>query len=166
MRNGLPAILVLSLSALLSACATTRAPFTPTPPMPNTGGVYFYRPSEMTGMLIKPTLSAGGAKLGTLANHTCAVAFLPPGEVQVRSQWPGIPGSSRDDSVTIAVVAGQNTYLRVRYHTNEDRRAAPGVVNALQFENRVGLEKVSEDEATPQMAGMGACPAYATAPAP
>lgn len=164
MRNPLPAALVPVLAVLLSACATTRAPFVPSPPMPNTGGVYFYRPSEMHGRLIKPTLSVDGAKLGKLANDSCAVAFLPPGQVQVRSLWPGIPGQVRDDSAAVSVVAGVNRYLRVRYHVGDSHRVAPGagIANALTFEDRVGLEEVEEKEAVPQMAGMGPCPAFAS----
>jgi hypothetical protein len=106
----------------------------------------------MTGRLIKPAISADGKELGRLPNDSYGVAFLPPGEARLRSLWPGIPGSRRDDIATLRLEAGRSYYLRVRYQTGKPKHLLPG--GALQFEDRAGLEEVAEAEAAPQMAGM------------
>lgn len=151
------------LSLLASGCSfAPRKPFDPAPSRSDSAALYFYRPSEMTARLIRPTISANGAQLGKLANDSYGVAYLPPGEVQLRSVWPGIPGSVRDDSVSVRVEAGRNYYLRVRYHTGKPRGLTPGVagLGGLSFEDRVGLEEVPEKEAVPQLAGLELCDAF------
>jgi hypothetical protein len=138
---------------LLSACSfAPRKPFEPAPARPDAATVYFYRPSEMTARLLKPAISANGAEVGKLANDSYGVAFLPPGEVQVRSVWPGLPGTPREDAATLRVEAGRSYYVRVRRRTGRPKHLAPG--GALQFEDRPGLEEVSEAEAVPQLAGL------------
>ena len=145
------------LVALLSGCAFgPRKPFTPQSPTPSDATVYFYRPSEMTGRLIRPTITANGAKVGRLANDAYGFARLSPGTIQLRSTWPGIPGTVRDDSVTLNVEAGKSYYVRVRYHVTKAHNVTPafGRLGALSFENRVGLEEVPEAQAVPQLAGL------------
>jgi hypothetical protein len=153
--TGLPCLLFLALT--VAGCSfAPRKPFVPAAPPPNTAAVYFYRPSEMTGRLLKPTLSVNGAKLGRLANDSYGVAYLPPGAAHLNSLWPGLPGSRRDDSVDGEFLAGRNYYFRVRYHVGKPRNLTPAAphLGALSFEDRAGLEEVGEDEAAGQMAGM------------
>jgi hypothetical protein len=153
---------VLVAALFASACASApHKPFALVPPAPNIAAVYFFRPSEMTGMLLKPTLSANGAALGKLGNESCAVANLPPGAIALRSQWSGIPGSSRDDAATVNAEAGKNYYVRVRYHSGKSHAVAPGGV--LAFEDRTGLEETTEAEAMPNLERMGACAVLAPA---
>ncbi|MFI5345840.1 MAG: DUF2846 domain-containing protein [Elusimicrobiota bacterium] len=153
---------LLFAAVFVSGCASApHKPFVQLPPAPNTAAVYFFRPSEMTGMLLKPTLSANGAALGKLGNETCAVANLPPGSIALRSQWAGIPGSSRDDSATVNAEAGKNYFVRVRYHTAKSHAVAPAGV--LSFEDRTGLEETTEAEAMPNLERMGACATLAPA---
>lgn len=149
--------LLLAVLCLWSAaCATApRKPFEPAPARDGSATVYFYRPPEMTAALRSPTLSANGAELGKLGYDKYAVAYLPPGETAFRSQWTGIPGGSRDDSVSLDLTAGESYYLRVRFQAGKSRRAAPGTVaDPLVFEDRPGLEQVPASEAAPQMNGM------------
>ncbi len=145
------------LGLLLTACAVApRRPLAPSPTRADAASVYFYRPSEMTGRLISPTLSAGGQELGKLANDSYAVAYLPPGPTELRSLWPGLPGTRRDDSVSVALEAGKSYYFRVRYHASKAHDVTPAAppFGALSFENRPGLEPVDESEARPQMNGL------------
>jgi hypothetical protein len=143
------------LSVLLSACATApRKPFSPSAAPPNSAALYFYRPSEMTARLIRPTISANGATLGDLRNDSYGVVFLAPGQIQLLSAWPGLPGSRRQDSATLNVEAGKSYYLRVRYHATQAHGLVPH--SLIQFENRAGLEEVAETDAIKQMAGMDA----------
>lgn len=140
-----------ALSLIVSGCSfAPRKPFTPNPPPPASAAVYFYRPSEMTGRLIRPTIQINGAKAGRLANDSYGVAYVPPGEVTARSTWPGIPGSIRDDSAVVHAEAGRSYYLRVRYHVGKPKSAA----GPLVWEDRMGLEEVSEADAVPQLAGL------------
>lgn len=159
-------LLLLTAAAVLSACATApRKPFAPSPSRPDAAAVYFFRPSEMTGRLLKPSLSANGAALGKLANDTYGVVYLPPGETSFRSVWPGI--AVRDDSAALNLTAGQSYFLRVRCQASKAKTVTPvlGGVGPLSFENRPGLEAVPQDEAAPQMAGMGLNAAFGAAPA-
>lgn len=142
-----------ALSVMLSACASApRKPFTPSAAPPSTAALYFYRPSEMTARLIRPTISASGSTLGDLRNDSYGVAFVPAGQVELLSAWPGLPGSRRRDSATLTVEAGKSYYLRVRYHVTEAHGLVPH--SLIQFENRPGLEEVAEEDAVKQMAGM------------
>lgn len=148
-----------AFATVLSGCALTpRKPFVPSAPPPNTGAVYFYRPSEMTGRLISPTITANGARLGRLGNDSYGVAYLAPGATRVESSWPGIPGSRRDDTAALDVEAGRVYYFRVRLQVGKPNHPFAGIpgAKALVFEDRVGLELVPENEAVPQMAGMSA----------
>lgn len=157
------------LSILLSGCAFgPRKPFSPVAPQANAAAIYFYRPSEMTARLIRPTITANGVKVGRLANDSYGVAHLPAGEVQLRSAWPGITGAIRDDTATVNVEAGKNYYLRVRYHVGKPRNVTPRVleVGALSFEDRTGLEEVPEADAVPQLAGLEPCDSFEPAHAP
>lgn len=146
------------LALLLSGCSAPRKAFAPAAPRPDAAAIYFYRPSEMTARLSRPTLSANGAKLGRLPNDSYGVVHLPPGELKLRSKWPGVPGAIRDDEATLTVEAGKSYYLRVRYHVGKPRRVTPGApfVGGLELEHRTGLEEVPEAEAVPQLAGMDA----------
>lgn len=83
---------VLPLSLLLSGCLAPLQPVELDPPPPDAGVVYVYRPSQMTGRLIKPTIEVNGRKAGNLSNHAYAALRLPPGRAVIRSSWPGIPG--------------------------------------------------------------------------
>jgi len=163
MKAPLAAASLLAVS--FCACAIApRKPFNPAPAPADKAAVYFYRPSEMSGRLVRPTLSVNGAELGKLANDSYAVAYLPPGQAQLRSVWPGIPGARNDDSVDVALEPGKTYYVRVRYHVRE----AHGLVHhsLLQFENRQGLEQVIDAEAVPAMAGMSATEGFGQAKAP
>ena len=161
-----PAIKIASrgalLSLLLSGCSfAPRKPFIAVPPPPNTGAIYFYRPSEMTGRLLRPTIMVNGAKVGRLANDSLGVVDLPAGAAQLRSTWPGIPGSVRDDAATVMVEAGKNHYVRVRYHVGKPRNVTPSVLGgSLSFEDRPGLEEVPEADAVPQLAGLEQCDTF------
>jgi len=164
MRNTTAAAALLSL--LVSACASLqKKPFEPAPAAPDSGAVYFYRQSEMTGLLLHPALSANGAALGKISNDSCAVVHLPPGSAQLRSVWPGIPGTTRDDAATVDVEPGHNYYVRVRYHQGKSHKAAPGVpvANALVYEDRPGLEEVTEKDALPEMGSFKSCAALSAA---
>ena len=144
-------------SFIMSACASgERRPFVPNPAPPDRAALYFYRRSEMTARLQKPTITLNAEKAGRLANDSYGVAFVRPGAVDVRSRWPGVPGSTRDDSLTLNAEAGKRYFLRVRYQTRKPRGLTPSVpgVGGIQFEDRVGLEQVDEAQAVPQMAGM------------
>lgn len=158
MRTARSAVARLAFVALsLSACAVApRKPFTPSPARIDAAAVYFYRPSEMSGRLISPTISADGKELGKLANDSYAVAYLPPGPTELRSLWPGIPGTRRDDSVSVSLEAGKSYYLRVRYHASKAHDVTPSapLVGALSYENRQGLEQVDESEALTQLNGL------------
>lgn len=163
-------------SALLAACASAsllatgcstlpKKPFSPAPAAPDSASVYFYRQSEMTGLLLHPSLSANGAALGKISNDSCAVVHLPPGAIALRSVWPGIPGTSRDDSTTVNAEAGKNYYVRVRYHQGKSHKVTPGlsVANALVYEDRPGLEEVAESDALPEMGHWTSCAALSAA---
>jgi hypothetical protein len=152
--------------SLLAACSfAPRKPFVPQAARQDAAAVYFYRPSEMTARLVKPTISAGDKALGKLANDSYAVAYLPPGEATLRSQWPGIPGSKRDDSVALSLEAGKSYFVRVRYQTRRAKQLTPGLkhIGGLSFEDRTGLETVDEAEAVKQMAGMAALEGFGAA---
>lgn len=153
-----PAAAVVAFACLLpSACSfAPRPPFNPAPPRPDAAAVYFYRPSEMTARLLSPALSANGAALGRLANDSYGVVFFPPGELRLRSEWPGIPGTRRDDAAVLTVEAGKSYFVRVRYHVGKPRKVASGfpVAGALVYEDRTGLEEVPEAESVPQLAGL------------
>jgi hypothetical protein len=145
------------ISLMLTGCSFgPRKAFNPADAPSDSGEVFFYRPSEMTARLISPTITANGAKLGRVSNDSYGVAVLPPGEVKLRSTWPGVPGTIRDDAVALNVEAGKKYYLRVRYHVSQAHGLTPSIkgIGGLSFENRVGLEEVPEAEATAQMAGM------------
>ncbi len=144
-------------SALIAGCSSVpRQPFTAVPPPQNMGAIYFYRPSEMTGRMIRPTITINGAKIGRLGNDSYGVFTIPPGVVTVRSTWPGVPGTVRDDTATVNVEAGKNYYVRVRYHVSKAHSVTPtvSVIGALTFENRAGLELVEDMEAVPQLSGI------------
>ncbi|HXS99851.1 MAG TPA: DUF2846 domain-containing protein [Elusimicrobiota bacterium] len=163
MRTPL-AVALLALFA--SACSTApKKPFEPAPAEPGSASVYFYRQSEMTGLLLRPSLSANGAALGKISKDSCAVVHLPPGAAELRSVWPGIPGTSRDDTAAVNVEAGKNYYVRVRYHQNKPHKAAPGVpaASALVYEDRPGLEEVEASEALAQMGHWASCAALGAA---
>lgn len=171
-RSGsiLPAMtnraLPLMALSLLAACSfAPRKPFTPEPARQDAAAVYFYRPSEMTARLVKPTVSVGDKALGKLGNDSYGVAYLPPGEAKLRSQWPGMPGSRRDDSVAMNLEAGKAYFVRVRYQTRRAKQLTPGLshVGGLSFEDRTGLETVDEAEAVKQMSGMGAAEGFGAA---
>lgn len=121
--------------------------------------MYFYRQSEMTGLLLHPSLSANGAAIGKISNDSCAVVHLAPGPAQLRSVWPGIPGTTRDDSATVDVEPGKNYYVRVRYHQGKSHKVTPGisVASALVYEDRPGLEEVTEKDALPEMGHFASC---------
>ena len=162
----IPASCVSLLAVLASACSSMpKKPFSPAPAAPDAASVYFYRPSEMTGLLLHPSLSANGAAIGRISNDSCAVVRLPAGAVQLRSVWPGIPGTSRDDSAAVNVEAGKNYYVRVRYHQGKAHKAAPGVpvASALVYEDRPGLEEVAEADALPEMGHFASCAALSVA---
>jgi hypothetical protein len=144
---------------LLAGCAFgPRAPFNPPAPPEGAAEVFFYRPSEMTGRLIKPTITAGGAVLGKLANDSYAAVRLPAGPVTLRASWPGLPGQAREGSQNLILEPGHNYFVRIRYKTDKAREMTPAVkgIGSLSFEDRTGLEAVAEDVAVPQMAGMAA----------
>jgi hypothetical protein len=154
------------LCLLVSACSSLpKKNFEPAPAPADAGSVYFYRQSEMTGLLLHPSLSANGAALGKISNDSCAVAHLPPGRAQLRSVWPGIPGTSRDDAAAVDVEPGKNYYVRVRYHQGKPHKAAPGlsIANALVYEDRPGLEEVTEKDALPEMGHWASCATLAAA---
>lgn len=155
MRKLLP----LMLLPLLSACFAERKPFVASAPPADAAQVYFYRISQMTGLALKPVISANGKELGRLPNHSYAVALLPPGPVDIQSKWAGIPGTSRDDKLGLNLEAGKSYFVRVRYRTNKDKAAA----GPLVFENRYGLEEVEAAEAAKQLAGMSAAGEFASA---
>lgn len=145
------------LCALLAGCATgPHQPFVPAAPPPNAGAIYFYRPSEMTGRMLRPTITANGAKVGRLPNDSYGVFTVSPGTIALRSVWPGIPGTIRDDAATVNVEAGKNYYVRVRYHVTKAHNITPTIagIGALSFENRAGLEVIEEMEAVPQLTGI------------
>lgn len=150
-------IISLLAAALLSACAPgKREPFVPTAAPSDAAVVRFYRPSEMSGRLISPTLSIDGKEIGKLSNDSWGEISVAPGDHALRSYWPGIPGTRRDDSASLSVEAGKAYYLRVRYQVTKARDLTPSIpgIGAASFENRVGLEEVKSDEAVPQMTGM------------
>lgn len=149
-----------ALLILASACSTVpKKPFSPAPAAPDSASVYFYRQSEMTGLLLHPSLSANGAAIGKISNDSCAVVRLAPGAIALRSVWPGIPGTRRDDSATVNAEAGKNYYVRVRYHQGKSHKVTPGlsVANALVYEDRPGLEEVAESDALPEMGRWSSC---------
>jgi len=142
----------LAALIVLAACSTVPTkPFTPAAAPAGAAAVYFYRPPEMTGSLLKPTILANGAELGRLGYGSYGLAQLPPGQTTLRSKWPGIPGTRRDDEVTLTLEAGKVYYLRVQAHG-----LTPSIphIGGLQFENRQGLETVEQADAVKQLAGM------------
>ena len=161
-----PALCAALFSILALACSTApKKSFAPGPAAADSASVYFYRPSEMTGLLLHPSLSANGAALGKISNDSCAVAHVAPGAVALRSAWPGIPGTSRDDSVTVNAEAGKNYYVRVRNHQGKSHKVTPGIslANALVYEDRPGLEEAAESDALPEMGHWSSCAALAPA---
>lgn len=147
------AALCAAFSTAFCACAgAPRAPFAPEAPPPGLAAVYFYQPPEMTASLRKPKLYVNGAELGRLPNGSYALAYLPPGQIEVRSKWSGLPGAGRDDEASLTLEAGKTYYLRVRFHTGKPHHLLTG--GALQLEDRPGLEEVPEPSAVPQLDGL------------
>ncbi len=101
----LPATLV-SLTLLLSGCASLGAKYTPdTAVPPNRAAVYVYRPGALGGAL-SPNVQANGVPLADLPAHGYFVYYAAPGELTLTQH------TEASTSVTLDVKAGETYYVK------------------------------------------------------
>lgn len=135
MKKYFNGILLLASIVLLVSCAS-GVPFTQlnpslTPESPDSGRVFFYRPSA-AGAAIQPQIILNGESIGKAISHGFFYLDLPPGEYEV------VTSTEVKRKLSFVLDKGQTRYVRFN-------------ISIGFFVGHVYGELVDEEEATKQI---------------
>lgn len=105
------ALVAISASMLLSACATSGTKFSEmgasmSAPKPDTGRIYFYR-TTVLGAALQPAVRLNGEVVGKAVPRGFFYADCPPGNYQVATE------TEVERKLTFTLDAGQLRYVRL-----------------------------------------------------
>lgn len=144
----------LVLLVLLSSCTMTGPKFTPLENVDAQRGViYVYRPSNYDMGLMSALISLDGKQIASLENGGYVAVPVAPGAHTITQKWKaGILGNSDlEGGTTTAMVDVKSAGAAYVSLTSSGKRVQAKQFNAVAVELKWQLNKVSADQALPEI---------------
>ncbi|MGE0313419.1 MAG: DUF2846 domain-containing protein [Lautropia sp.] len=141
----------------LVGCAAVGPVFAPAADVAaGNGVVYVYRPEAHAMSVMTAVFEVDGRNFVSIENNGFSALSLPPGKYTVVHRWKaGLVGNSklegRPVSITVSVLPGKSTYVRLLTQANNMGPAAVSSGSGFNMQFRWLLQEVPETVALPEI---------------